>query len=234
MRFASASVAGGASSTLKATSGGRAATSVAPAVGCGRGRAVVGRQPVERARPPQRGSRAPARERAIEIDRQAEVGAEAMAEQQRLGARRPALGVGAVHDRGDVERPHARVHARVRAQVDPLDRDPRALRERAVQLARLAREREDGAVVIGVGVDVEHARAAGCERRADGLEDARGRGPRRRWGPPAAAAQPTAAVATIRHGVAGSAPSASVQRSVNAVSRSFEPSSTAAVSRSSR
>src|SRR5919199_6464709 len=35
--LASSSVAGGASSTLKAMSGGRAATSVAPAVGCGRG-----------------------------------------------------------------------------------------------------------------------------------------------------------------------------------------------------
>ena len=94
-----------------------------------------------------------------------------MAEQQRLGARRPALGLGAVHDRRDVERAHARVHARVRAHVDPLDRDARALRERAVQLARLAREREDGAVVVGVGVDVEHARPAARERGADGLED---------------------------------------------------------------
>ena len=39
MRFGVASVAGGSSSTLKATSGGRAATSVAPAVGCARGAA---------------------------------------------------------------------------------------------------------------------------------------------------------------------------------------------------
>jgi hypothetical protein len=37
IRRASASVAGGASSTLNATSGPRAATSVAPAVGCGCG-----------------------------------------------------------------------------------------------------------------------------------------------------------------------------------------------------
>jgi hypothetical protein len=59
----------------------------------------------------------------------------------------------------------------VRAQVDPLDRNPRAMCDRAVQLARLAREREDGAVVVGVGVDVEHARPAARERGADGLED---------------------------------------------------------------
>jgi hypothetical protein len=40
-----------------------------------------------------------------------------------------------------------------------------------VQLARLARQREDGAVVVGVGVDVEHARATARERGADRLQD---------------------------------------------------------------
>ena len=42
--------------------------------------------------------------------------------------------------------------------------------QRLVQRARLAGEREDGAVVVGVGVAVEHARAAGGEGGADGVE----------------------------------------------------------------
>ena len=43
--------------------------------------------------------------------------------------------------------------------------------ERLVQRPRLGGEREDGAVVVGVGVAVEHARAAGGEGGADGVED---------------------------------------------------------------
>ena len=93
-----------------------------------------------------------------------------MGEQQRLGHGGPALGVGAVDDRRDVEHPHARVHAGVGGQVDPLDRLARAFQQRQVQRARLAREREHGAVVVGVGVDVEQPRAAGDERGADRVE----------------------------------------------------------------
>jgi hypothetical protein len=40
-----------------------------------------------------------------------------------------------------------------------------------MQLSRLAGEREDGTVMVGVRVHVEHARTARCEGGADGLED---------------------------------------------------------------
>jgi hypothetical protein len=134
------------------------------------GRAVVRGEGVERAGAPQRGSRAPARECAVQVDGQVEVAAEPVPEQQRLRARRPALGLRAVHDRGDVERPHARVHARVGGEVDPVQRDPRPLDERLMQLARRAREREHGAVVVGVGVDVEDAGAVVAEGGGDRVE----------------------------------------------------------------
>ena len=163
-------MAGGASSTLNATSGGRAATSVAPAVGCSSRRAVVGREAGERVRRAQARARAPARECAVEIHGKAEIAPEPVRQQQRLRDRRAALGVAAMDDRGDVEHPDARVHARVRGQVDALDRLARALQQREVQRARLAREREHRAMVVGVRVDVEQARAAGDERGADRVE----------------------------------------------------------------
>ncbi len=139
IRLASSSVAGGSSSTLNATSGGRAATSVAPAVGCRLRRAVVGPQAGERAGRAQARARAPARERAVQVDRELQVAAEPVGEQQRLRHRGAALGVGAVDDRGDVDDPDARVDAGVRGQVDPLDRLARALQQRLVQRARARR-----------------------------------------------------------------------------------------------
>ena len=89
-RRASSTVAGGASSRLKATSGGRAATRTAP---CSRGRARAGRsrarRPSSAPGAPQRRPRAAARERAVEVDGQAQL-AEQVGGEQRLGARRAA------------------------------------------------------------------------------------------------------------------------------------------------
>ena len=120
---ASSSVAGGASSTLNATSGGRAATSVAPAVGCGARRAEVGLQLAAamrrasslRAAAAQLGARA-ARRRAR---RRGTPAARSSAREQvggdeRLGAGGAAVGRVEVDDRRDVERADVRVHALVR------------------------------------------------------------------------------------------------------------------------
>ena len=137
---ASSSVAGGASSTLKATSGGaggderRARGRVQPR------RAVVGREAGERAGRAQARARAPARERAVEVDGQAEVAAEPVGEQQRLGDGGAPLGVGAVDDRRDVERAHARVQ-RPRARSGRSARPPRARPPAAPRAARRARRR---------------------------------------------------------------------------------------------
>lgn len=93
-----------------------------------------------------------------------------MREQQRFRDRRAALALAAMHDRGDVDHADARVDARVRGQVDAVDGLPRALEQRQVQRARLPREREHRAVVVGVRVDVEQPRATGDERGADRVE----------------------------------------------------------------
>ena len=131
---ASASVAGGSSSRLKAISGGRAATSVAPAVGCSSRRAVVGRRAALRAARRVRPCAAPracARPRAR---RRGTPGCPARADrvggQQRLGDRRAALRLLEEHDRRDVERADARVQAVVlgagRSARPPRRRRPRA------------------------------------------------------------------------------------------------------------
>ena len=119
-----AAVAGGASSTLNATSGGRAATSAAPAVGCGArgpksGRSSPARDAaacsVGRPAAAQLRARAAAREHAVEEDRQPELVAEHVGDDERLGARGAApVGV-EVHDGHDVDRPDVRVQAAVGA-----------------------------------------------------------------------------------------------------------------------
>jgi len=63
--------------------------------------------------------------------------AEQVARHERLGAGGAAVLVAQVHDRGDVERADVRVHARVAAQVDPLDRRARRRGERRRPRARL-------------------------------------------------------------------------------------------------
>ena len=64
-----------------------------------------------------------------------------------------------------------RVKPLVTAEVDALDRFAGAVRQRLVEGPWLGREREDGAVVVGVLVAVEDAGAAGGEGVADGVED---------------------------------------------------------------
>ena len=73
-------------------------------------------------------------------------------------------------DRRDVDGADVRVQPFVAREVDALDRHFGAVGERLVQGPRLGREREHRAVVVGVGVAVEHARAAGREGVADGVE----------------------------------------------------------------
>ena len=192
---ASSSVAGGASSRLNAISGGRAETSVAPAVGCssaGRSRAAC-RGAARPVRPAlaQLGAGAPAGQLAVEEDGDAG-GADRVGGEQRLGDRRAALRVVEVDDRRDVERADARVEAVVRAQVDPLRGRRGAGGERQVQLPGRAREEEDRAVVVGVGGAVQHV---GVRReRARRSRRARPRrAPRTRWGRRRGASQHEAA-----------------------------------------
>ena len=116
-------VAGGASSTLNATSGGRAPTSTAPAVGCSCGGPKSGfSSPVSircrergRAAAAQLGAGAAVGEHPVQKDGQLELLAEPVGEHERLGARGAAIGVVEEHDRCDVERADARVDAVVGA-----------------------------------------------------------------------------------------------------------------------
>ena len=112
----------------------------------------------------------PSASSAVEEDGQAEL-AEGVAQRERLGERGAALLGGAEDDGRDVDGPDVRVQPLVAGEVDALDRLARAARQRLVQRPRLGGEREDGAVVVGVLVAVEDARAAGGEGLADGVED---------------------------------------------------------------
>jgi hypothetical protein len=87
---------------------------------------------------------------------------------ERLGARRAAAGGVEVDHGDDVHRADVRVASGVRAKVDAVQRlgDPGV--EGAGQDAGPACEREDGAPVVRVGVDVQDARARGGEGVADG------------------------------------------------------------------
>ena len=194
----SLAVSSGASiSTLKAASGGRAATSVAPAVGCRRAARRRAGARVDAGRPAQLGARAAARELAVEVDgelqlvpsRSARISASAIAAPRWAGLE--------VDDRRDVDRAHARVRARVRAQVDAGDRLARAGEHALGQLAGLARDREHRAVVVGVGGVVDQA---GPERgaiaaRASGSRPSETLGTASRLSPRVVSERPTAVVA---------------------------------------
>ena len=65
--------------------------------------------------------------------------------------------------------PDPRMRALVPAQVDPLARARHSGDERLDELRLAAGEREDGAVVIGVGVDVEQP-GAGRQRPAERVD----------------------------------------------------------------
>jgi hypothetical protein len=60
--------------------------------------------------------------------------------------------------------------ALVHAHVDPLDRFASRGEERIRELLRLADEREDGAIVIGVRVDVQQACPGAAERVCNGVD----------------------------------------------------------------
>ena len=118
-----ASTSSVARSTLKATSGGRAATSTAPAVGCGAARAEVGHELARsRCAPPAPPGRrggcqrarvlGPGRQLAVEEHRHAELLADQRGGGERLGAGGAAPLLVEVDDRHHVERAHVRVDAR--------------------------------------------------------------------------------------------------------------------------
>ncbi len=110
----------------------------------------------------------PARQLAVEEDRHAEP-ADLLGHRERLGAGGGAIGWVEPDDRADVERADRRVHALVTGHVDRLDRLLGAGGEGVQQRPRPAAEREDGAVVIGVGVAVEqgHSTREGHRQRFD-------------------------------------------------------------------
>ena len=72
------------------------------------------------------------------------------------------------HDRRHVERADARVRAAVAAQVDAVDALAGQRDQGVLQRQRLAGDGEDAAVVVGVGVDVEHPHAGHAGRRRPG------------------------------------------------------------------
>ena len=84
-------------------------------------------------------------------------------------ARAAAIGRGIagakLHERDHIGRTHPRVHAHVGSQVDALDGHLHGLGEPLDQVPGIAHAREHRAVVIGVGVDVEHPGVAPDGRR---------------------------------------------------------------------
>ena len=123
-----------ASSTLKATSGGRAATSTAPAVGCRRGGPKSGAARRRRPRcssagpaPPQLGAGAAGGQQAVEEHGQLQLISRA-ARRRPAPRRTPHPGLGGQEDhRRDIDRADVRVHARVGA--DRIGRWPPPLRD---------------------------------------------------------------------------------------------------------
>src|SRR5882757_1792214 len=108
-------------------------------------------------------------QRAVEEDRHADP-ADLVGDGDRLGAGHLAILLAQPDDRADVERPDRRVHPYIRGHVDRLERLLGAGHERLGQSARLARQGEDRAAVVGVSVDVEDL-GAPPERRAELVED---------------------------------------------------------------
>ena len=115
------------------------------------------------------------RRRAIEVDGHAQLRPDPAP--QGVGQRRASFDGGPVqrHDGHDIGGAHAGMNARVRAQVDPAhslgDGSQQALGQ---SLGRGGCEREDEAVVVRVGVGVEHVHSASGGRSADGFHDCRG------------------------------------------------------------
>ena len=119
-----------------------------------------------------RSSSPPARQLAVQEHRQLQVGAQEVGEDERLGDGGPPLPGTGMDDGRDVDRPHARVLARVRVEIDAAQRLLDAARDRLRQRAGLAGEAEHRPVMVRVRVDVEQSRAATRERRPDRVQRA--------------------------------------------------------------
>ena len=159
-------VASGASiSTLKAISGRRAATSVAPAVGW-LGGPKSGLKLFSAAGLAQLRAGAAAGQLAVQIDGDAEL-PDLVGEHERLGARGALVGFVEIDDRRHVDGSHARVEALVARQVDARDRGSDACEHGGVQVPGLSGEREHRAMVVGIRRAVDHA---GAERGRDRVQ----------------------------------------------------------------
>ena len=126
-----------------------------PAVGCELARVDPPLKLLRAPAPEERGLAAVLRQASVEEDRQAEVVAHPRGEgESRFARRRLVLGAQR-HERDDVRGADPRVCSLVPAQVDPLGsrRDPGG--ERLDELVSRPDDREDGTVVVPVGVDVE-------------------------------------------------------------------------------
>jgi len=106
----------------------------------------------------------------VEEDRQAELVADAARDLARARASMLRILRSDRHDGNDVRGADARVHAFVRPQVDKVSRARNAGEQRIGDRVLVADEGEDGPVVVGVDVHVEHARVRG-ERGADRVDD---------------------------------------------------------------
>ena len=110
-------------------------------------------------------------QRAVEEHRQLQLVREQLGGDQRLGAGGAAAARIEVDDGRHVQRADVGVHAVVPGEVDAPQGLAGTLEQRLGQLALRAGERHDRAVVVGVGVDVEDARAAaggeGARDRSD-------------------------------------------------------------------
>ncbi len=126
------------------------------------------------------------RQLAVEEDGDAEA-ADLLGDGERLGAGGDAVGGVEPDDRADVEGADRRVDARRRRSCRSTRSPPRRRQTSASSSGPgSAGKREDGAVVVGVGVAVEQGRRRG-RRRPRARRSAPRRGPRRRWGRRAAA-----------------------------------------------
>ena len=112
-------------------------------------------------------ARAPAREIAVEEYGKLEPLAEHVREHQCLRRCGSAVRIVQIDDRRNVDRAYARMRSVVARDVDQLQGASRTGKDYRCELTGRAGEREDGAVVIRVEVDVERARV---ERGADRID----------------------------------------------------------------
>ncbi len=121
-----------------------------------------------RAAAPQLGAGPPGGEDPVQEHGEPDLLAEPVGEHEGLGARRPPILVGEEHDRGDVEGADARMDAHVRADVDGCGRHVRGRGHGRRERTGRAGDREHRAVMVGIGVDVQHREAERGRDRLDG------------------------------------------------------------------